>query len=56
MRPSRSAAYTLVGDVRWARRCRRRGGRAAMRESLHGWIANLTWPELRSALVLLAMT
>ena len=28
----------------------------AMREPLHGWVAKLTWPELRSALVLLAMT
>jgi uncharacterized membrane protein (DUF4010 family) len=28
----------------------------ALREQLHGWIENLTWPELRSALVLLAMT
>jgi uncharacterized membrane protein (DUF4010 family) len=50
-------AYTLIGDMR--------AGAAvavavaiilAMRESLHGWIANITWPELRSALVLLAMT
>lgn len=28
----------------------------AMREPLHGWVEQLTWPELRSALVLLAMT
>jgi len=28
----------------------------ALREPLHGWVENLTWPELRSALVLLAMT
>jgi uncharacterized membrane protein (DUF4010 family) len=50
-------AYTLVGDMRV--------GAAvavavaivlAMRESLHGLVANITWPELRSALVLLAMT
>jgi uncharacterized membrane protein (DUF4010 family) len=49
--------YTLIGDVR-------AGAAAAvavaiilaMRESLHGWVANITWPELRSALVLLAMT
>ena len=50
-------AYTLVGDVRVGAA----GAVAvavvlAMRESLHGWVANLTWPELRSALVLLAMT
>ena len=49
--------YTLIGDVR-------AGAAAAvavaiilaMRESLHGWVANITWSELRSALVLLAMT
>ena len=50
-------AYTLVGDVRVGAA----GAVAvavvlAMRESLHGWVANITWPELRSALVLLAMT
>jgi len=28
----------------------------ALREPLHGWVERLTWPELRSALVLLAMT
>jgi uncharacterized membrane protein (DUF4010 family) len=28
----------------------------AVREPLHGWVEKLTWPELRSALVLLAMT
>jgi len=28
----------------------------ALREPLHGWVENITWPELRSALVLLAMT
>jgi len=28
----------------------------ALREPLHGWVEKLTWPELRSALVLLAMT
>jgi uncharacterized membrane protein (DUF4010 family) len=28
----------------------------ALREPLHGWVENLTWPELRSALVILAMT
>ena len=49
--------YTLVGDVRVGAA----GAVAvavvlAMRESLHGWVANITWPELRSALVLLAMT
>jgi uncharacterized membrane protein (DUF4010 family) len=28
----------------------------AAREELHGWVKKLTWPELRSGLVLLAMT
>lgn len=28
----------------------------AARESLHGWLKQLTWPELRSGLLLLAMT
>ena len=31
-------------------------GILAAREELHGWVARITWPELRSALVLLAMT
>lgn len=50
-------AYCVLGDTRAA------AGLAvaatiilAFREPLHGWIENLTWPELRSALVLLAMT
>jgi uncharacterized membrane protein (DUF4010 family) len=28
----------------------------ASREELHGWVEKITWPELRSAVVLLAMT
>jgi uncharacterized membrane protein (DUF4010 family) len=28
----------------------------ALREPIHGWVEKLTWPELRSALVLLAMS
>ncbi|MDX2306998.1 MAG: DUF4010 domain-containing protein [Hyphomicrobium sp.] len=31
-------------------------GLLAMKSALHGWLARLTWPELRSGLVLLAMT
>jgi uncharacterized membrane protein (DUF4010 family) len=31
-------------------------GILAAREEVHGWVARITWPELRSALVLLAMT
>jgi uncharacterized membrane protein (DUF4010 family) len=50
-------AYALLGDIRIA------AGAAvaatallASREELHGWVEKITWPELRSALVLLAMT
>lgn len=49
--------YSILGDVHVA------AGVAvvatillALREPLHGWIENLEWSELRSALVLLAMT
>jgi uncharacterized membrane protein (DUF4010 family) len=31
-------------------------GLLALKSSLHGWMRRLTWPELRSGLVLLAMT
>jgi len=31
-------------------------GILAIRTEIHGWIGRITWPELRSALVLLAMT
>jgi len=31
-------------------------GVLALRSEIHGWIERITWPELRSALVLLAMT
>jgi uncharacterized membrane protein (DUF4010 family) len=50
-------AYALLGDIRIA------AGAAvattallASREELHGWVEKITWPELRSAVVLLAMT
>jgi uncharacterized membrane protein (DUF4010 family) len=50
-------AYALLGDIRIA------AGAAvaatallAAREELHGWVEKVTWPELRSAVVLLAMT
>lgn len=50
-------AYALFGDMRIA------AGAAvattallAAREELHGWVEKITWPELRSAVVLLAMT
>src|SRR5262245_9739327 len=50
-------ACTLVGDLRASAAA----GVAvaivlALREWLHGWITRITWPELRSVLVLLAMT
>jgi uncharacterized membrane protein (DUF4010 family) len=49
--------YTLVGDMRAAAAAAVTVAVIlALRESLHGWIANITWPELRSALVLLAMS
>jgi uncharacterized membrane protein (DUF4010 family) len=50
-------AYALIGDMRIA------AGAAvatavvlALREELHGWVEKITWPELRSGLVLLSMT
>jgi uncharacterized membrane protein (DUF4010 family) len=50
-------AYALRGDLRIA------AGAAvaaaallAFREELHGWVEKITWPELQSGLVLLAMT
>ena len=50
-------AFALVGDVRVAAA----SGVAAtallaLKEVLHGWVERLTWAELRSGLVLLAMT
>src|SRR5262249_20014014 len=50
-------AYALLADMRVAAAT---GvavtGLLAAREELHGWVAKITWPELRSGLVLLAMT
>jgi len=50
-------AYAVLGDMRVA------AGAAiavtallAAREELHGWVERITWPELRSGVVLLAMT
>lgn len=50
-------AYAAVGDMAVAAA----GGVAtaallAFRGVLHGWLKRLTWPEIRSAIVLLAMT
>lgn len=50
-------AYALVGDQRAAAAAAVVAtGVLAARENIHGWVARITWPELRSALVLLAMT
>ena len=50
-------AYALLGDMRVAAAVAVvAAGLLAMRESLHGWVKSLTWPELRSGLILLAMT
>ncbi len=50
-------AYALIGDMRVAAAAAvATAGILAMREDLHDWVGQLTWPELRSALVLLAMT
>lgn len=50
-------AYAVAGDMRVAAAAAvAAAGILAAREDLHGWVARITWPELRSALVLLAMT
>jgi uncharacterized membrane protein (DUF4010 family) len=50
-------AYALLGDMRVAVAVAvMTAGLLALRESLHGWVKSLTWPELRSGLILLAMT
>jgi uncharacterized membrane protein (DUF4010 family) len=50
-------AYALLGDLRIAAGAAvATAGLLALREELHGWVEKITWPELRSGLVLLAMT
>jgi uncharacterized membrane protein (DUF4010 family) len=50
-------AYAVLGDMRIAAGAAvAAAGLLASREELHGWVRKITWPELRSALVLLAMT
>ncbi len=50
-------AYAVIGDVRVAAAAAVAAtGILAARAEIHGWVARITWPELRSALVLLAMT
>ena len=50
-------AYAVIGDMRVAAAVAVAAtGVLAIRSEIHGWIKRITWPELRSALVLLAMT
>jgi uncharacterized membrane protein (DUF4010 family) len=50
-------AYATVGDARLAAETAVVvTALLAFKGALHGWLRKLTWPELRSALVLLAMT
>ncbi len=50
-------AYAVLGDM-WiaAGVAVASAGLLALREELHGWVQKITWPELRSGLVLLAMS
>ena len=49
--------YAIIGDMRVAGAAAvATAGILAAREDIHRWVARITWPELRSALVLLAMT
>jgi uncharacterized membrane protein (DUF4010 family) len=49
--------YALLGDLRVAAAAAvATAGLLAMRENLHEWVEKITWPELRSGLILLAMT
>ncbi|MBM3530806.1 MAG: MgtC/SapB family protein [Alphaproteobacteria bacterium] len=50
-------AYALFGDMRAAAALAVAAAIIlALREPIHGWVERITWPELRSGLVLLAMT
>ena len=50
-------AYAVIGDMRVAAAAAIVATAIlAARVEIHAWIARITWPELRSALVLLAMT
>jgi uncharacterized membrane protein (DUF4010 family) len=50
-------AYAVVGDERIAAAAAvAAAGLLAIREELHGLVEKITWPELRSGLLLLAMT
>ena len=51
------SAYAMVGDFRAAAAAAvATAGLLALRNDLHNFVKVLTWPELRSALILLAMT
>jgi uncharacterized membrane protein (DUF4010 family) len=51
------SAYAVIGDPRLAAAIAvAAAGILALREPLHGWVEKITWPELRSGLVLLTMT
>jgi uncharacterized membrane protein (DUF4010 family) len=50
-------AYAMVGDTRAAAAMAvAMAAILAMRERIHGFVETITWPELRSGLVILAMT
>lgn len=50
-------AFAVIGDMRIAAAVAVAATVVlAIRSEIHGWIDRITWPELRSALVLLAMT
>ena len=50
-------AYAVMGDGRVAAAAAVvAAGILASRAQIHGWVARMTWPELRSVLILLAMT
>ncbi|MBS0533164.1 MAG: MgtC/SapB family protein [Proteobacteria bacterium] len=50
-------AFAVIGDMRVAAAVAVAATVVlAIRSEIHGWIKRITWPELRSALVLLAMT
>jgi len=50
-------AYAVLGEMRVAAGAGvATAGLLAIRHELHGWVAKITWTELRSGLVLLAMT
>lgn len=49
--------YALIGDIRMAAAVAVAvAGLLAIRDVMHRWVAQITWEELRSGLVLLAMT